>query len=116
MIVNANIILAKCRTEKELYAMRVEERGGDWVRTWAFRIKEEMARREGFDKVRINGSFDKDAGYPGCPYCGGFGFIVCAVCKKISCFHGEEQGECRWCGYSAAVVSKNKLDVTGGEF
>ena len=116
MLVNANVILAKCSADKELYGMRVEERDGDWVRTWAFKIKEEMARHEGFDKVSINGTYSRTSAYPGCPYCGGNGFIVCGVCKKISCYHDEEIGVCRWCGNASAVTTKERLDVTGGDF
>lgn len=96
--------------------MRVEECGRDWIRTWAFKIREDMARREGFDKVFINGSFARTEEYPGCPYCGGNGFIVCGVCKKISCYNGEDIGVCRWCGNQAAVEKRDRLDVKGGDF
>ena len=116
MRVKANVVLAKCRTDKELYGMRVEERSGDWIRTWAFRIKEEMARYEGFDQVEISGSFLAMYGYPGCPYCGETKFTVCGACKKISCYHGEKIATCKWCGYSSEVETVKTLDVTGGGF
>ena len=65
----ASVILAKCASDK-LYGIRIEKRDNDWVRTWAFKIKEEMAEKEGFDKVNFTGSFYTDEEYPGCPYCG----------------------------------------------
>ena len=48
----------------------IEKRENDWVRTWAFKIKEETAQKEGFDKTNFSGSFYTDEEYPGCPYCG----------------------------------------------
>lgn len=115
MKVNANIVLAKCRTQDELYGMRVEERDGDWMRTWAFPMNQEMADREGFSRMALSGSFYETEEYPGCPYCGGSRFIVCAECKKISCYHESEGGVCRWCGYTAEVETVETLNVEGGE-
>lgn len=116
MLVNANVILAKCKGSDKLYGMRVQEKDGDWIRTWAFRIKEEMARQEGFDKVEINGSFSRTAEYPGCPYCGATNFIVCGKCNKISCYNNEKISVCNWCGNSSKIVAKQRLDVAGGDF
>ena len=41
----ANVILAKCKKD-QLYGIRIEKRENDWVRTWAFRLQEEMAEKE----------------------------------------------------------------------
>ena len=38
----ASVILAKCAQDK-LYGIRIEKRDNDWVRTWAFKLKEETA-------------------------------------------------------------------------
>ena len=46
----ASVILAKCAQDK-LYGIRIEKRDNDWVRTWAFKLKEETAEKEGFDKT-----------------------------------------------------------------
>ena len=116
MRVKANVILAKCRTERELYGMQVEERNGDWIRTWAFPIKEELATKEGFDKVQIHGSFQSTEDYPGCPYCGTEGFFVCSTCGKLNCWNGETTTVCKWCGKSAGVRTADSLDVTGGGY
>ncbi len=115
MKLEANVILGKCYN-KELYGMRVQKADGDWIRTWAFPIKEGTASEEGFDKVKITGSFHAADDYPGCPYCEGQGFIVCGVCKKISCYHGEEISVCHWCGNSSRVTISDSLDVSGGGY
>ena len=39
----ASVILAKCAQDK-LYGIRIEKRDNDWVRTWAFKLKEETAK------------------------------------------------------------------------
>lgn len=90
MKLEANVVLARC-SNKALYGMRVEKKANDWFRTWAFPIKEGDAAEEGFDNVTISGSFYAEEGYPGCPYCGRSNFIVCGVCKKISCWNPEEE-------------------------
>ena len=48
----ASVILAKCAQDK-LYGIRIEKRDNDWVRTWAFKLKEETAEKEGFDKSTL---------------------------------------------------------------
>jgi hypothetical protein len=116
MRVKANVILARCSNERETYGMRIEEKEGDWIRTWAFPVRQEMAEREGFDKVEIHGSFLATEEYPGCPYCKGSGFFVCSGCGKISCYHGESITCCKWCGRSAGTETRDKLDVSGGGF
>ena len=40
----ASVILAKCAQDK-LYGIRIEKRDNDWVRTWAFKLKEETAEK-----------------------------------------------------------------------
>lgn len=115
MRLEANVILGKCYN-KELYGMRVQKINGDWMRTWAFPIKAEAAQGEGFDNVKISGSFFSTKEYPGCPYCEQDDFIVCGVCKKISCYHGEEMSVCQWCGNSSAVDPADSLDVSGGGY
>ena len=50
----AKVILAKCpyaRSKSEnLFGMRVQNIGGDWKRTWAFKIDAERAHHEGYGK------------------------------------------------------------------
>ena len=96
--------------------MRVQKLNNDWIRTWAFPIRESDASEEGFDQIQLNGTFNETEDYPGCPYCEGKGFIVCGKCKKISCYHGEEISQCQWCGNSSRVTYSENLDVSGGGY
>ena len=112
----ASVILAKCASDK-LYGIRIEKRDNDWVRTWAFKIKEEMAEKEGFDKVNFTGSFYTDEEYPGCPYCGAKKCFVCGSCGKVNCYDGSDKVVCNWCGASGtAAGGDEKMDVSGGGF
>lgn len=108
----ANVIICKCRNGN-MFGWRVEKRGGDWVRTWAFPISPESARREGYDAVSINGSFDAVDDYPGCPYCGGGGFFVCS-CGKINCWNGQTNATCTWCGKNCSIRVAENFNLTGG--
>lgn len=112
----ASVILAKCASDK-LYGIRIEKRDNDWVRTWAFKIKEEMAEKEGFDKINFTGSFYTNEEYPGCPYCGAKKCFVCGSCGKVSCYDGSDKVVCNWCGASGTAASDDgKMDVSGGGF
>ena len=55
----ASVILAKCAKDK-IYGIRIEKRENDWIRTWAFPLKEDMAEKEGFDKTSFTGNFYTD--------------------------------------------------------
>ena len=112
----ASVILAKCASDK-LYGIRIEKRDNDWVRTWAFKIKEEMAEKEGFDKINFTGSFYTDEEYPGCPYCGAKKCFVCGSCGKVSCDGGSDKVVCNWGGASGTAAGDDgKMDVAGGGF
>ena len=100
----ANVLLAKCNAQNKTYGIRVEQRGTDWVSTWAFKIDETKAKREGFHKTKITGSFRPAPEYPGCPYCGGNNLVQCG-CGKMFCYNEnptnspETNGlQCPWCG------------------
>jgi transcription elongation factor Elf1 len=82
----ASVMLAKCNTPNQTYGIRVEQRGSDWVSTWAFRIDETKAKREGFHKTKITGTFQPAPEYPGCPYCGGHTLVQCG-CGKMFCYN-----------------------------
>ena len=97
----ASVILAKCAQDK-LYGIRIEKRDNDWVRTWAFKLKEETAENEE---------------YPGCPYCGAKKCFVCGNCGKVSCYDGSDKVVCNWCGSNGTAADDDgKLDVSGGGF
>jgi hypothetical protein len=119
--VNAKVVLCKCSRTKGVFGIRLEERDGDWLRTWAFKIDERKAKREGFEANTVTGSMNADAGYPGCPYCGGQGFIQCG-CGKTSCdggvfkYDSNTKFTCPWCGNSGELVNVNSFDVSGGSY
>jgi hypothetical protein len=118
---NAKVIMSKCSKTKQAFGIRIEERGHDWVRTWAFKIDERKAKREGFEANTVSGSMNADSGYPGCPFCGSQGFIQCG-CGKTGCDGGvvkrEKSAEvtCPWCGNSGKLVTAESFDVSGGGY
>jgi hypothetical protein len=118
---NAKVILARCSKTCKTFGIRIEERGGDWVRTWAFPIDERKAKREGFDANTVTGSMNADDAYPGCPHCGNLGFTQCG-CEKISCGGGTvDYGDhaeltCPWCGDTGELEAADGFDVSGGGY
>ena len=111
----ASVVLAKCQCSKDLYGMRIEKRNNDWVRTWAFKISEEKARREGYKKTRISGSMMETPEYPGCPYCGSRSFVKCS-CGNLFCWDGRASiVVCPWYGYKGEVGAPvDRMEVEGG--
>jgi hypothetical protein len=115
---NAKVIIAKCSKTQKAFGIRIEQRGGDWARTWAFPVDERKAKREGFEANTISGSMKADDEYPGCPHCGGLGFSRCS-CGNISCGGGMlDNGEmtCPWCGETNVYEAADSLDVSGGGY
>jgi len=113
----ATVVLARCTKSKKLYGMRVEKRGNDWVRTWAFPIDEQKAKHEGFEANKVSGSMNAVDDYPGCPYCGQSGFVQCGGCDKISCWSNESNKfTCPWCGNSGEVQKAENFNVKGGGY
>jgi hypothetical protein len=115
---NASVVLARCPKTKKLYGMRAEQRGKDWVRTWAFPIDEQNAKNEGFTANKVSGSLNAVDDYPGCPYCGNSGFVLCS-CGKIGCWVGGNEANtytCPWCGQTCGVETADNFDVKGGGY
>lgn len=113
----AEVILMKCPESRRIYGVRVEERGGDWFRTWAFPIDERRASREGFDRTEIKGSLDYTDDYNGCPYCGSSKFVLCGRCGKLSCWNNEERMTCGWCGLTGDIArTEADVNVKGGGY
>ena len=111
----ANVILAKCSTHNQAYGVRIEMRNGDWVRTWAFKIDENKAKREGFDTTPIIGSLMEADAFPGCPHCKTFGFVVCD-CGKMSCLMPSvTSAHCHWCNtYMENIVEADTFELKSG--
>jgi hypothetical protein len=107
---NVVIVTARCSLSKQSYGIRIERRGArQWAATWAFAIKEAAARREGYDKSRIEGSFVLDAAFPGCPLCKANGFYLCG-CGKVACWNNRTTTVvCPWCSKHGEIGG----EVTG---
>jgi len=121
----AKVILGRCpyapsKTDN-LFGMRIQKMGSDWVRTWAFKIDSERAHNEGYDKETTQGSFVPVAEYPGCPYCGSDNLAQCN-CGKTFCFKKPEfqtktiRLTCPWCGQVGMYNAAETLQVQGGGF
>ena len=115
---NAKVIMARCSKNKKAFGIRIEQRGKDWVRTWAFPIDEGKARREGFEANTVTGSMDQDDDYPGCPHCGSSGFVQCG-CGKAGCGGGivkrgkSDEYTCPWCNEKGELQDADSFDVSG---
>jgi len=113
----AKIILSKCCNHNKIFGIRIEKVGNDWVRTWAFQISEAQATREGFDKAKITGSLKASPDFPGCPYCGSRGLLLCA-CGRASCYDGKSWSPfCYWCNTKVGNLSHSEsFNVSAGAF
>ncbi len=114
----ANIILMKCLLTGGLSGVRIQKmNNGDWYRTWAFKMRENEAANEGYDRNSVVGSLTCTEEFPGCPYCSSKKFSQCMTCGKVSCYHDETNYICPWCGTNIkSVESADSFDVSGGKF
>jgi hypothetical protein len=101
---NVVIVMGRCGQSKRGFGMRFERREGNvWVATWAFPLRDDVAKREGYTKTEISGQFGFDQAFPGCPHCGSRSFFKCQ-CGRASCWSGEGRTvTCPWCGGSGEV-------------
>ena len=92
------IVMARCNKSRNNFGIRFEEKKrGQWVADWSFAIKETSAKKEGYDKGVISGSFVFENDYPGCSYCHARPVFKCS-CGKVSCWNGEQlRVTCPWC-------------------
>lgn len=114
----ANVVLMRCVSNKKLFGARIQKMpNGDWNRTWAFKINESIASREGYTSTSIQGSLSRLNEYPGCPYCGNKGFFQCGKCHKLTCDSGKDTYlVCSWCGYGANASVSNSFNVDTDAF
>ena len=108
-LLNVAILIGRCIRDKQTFGIRFEEQSrGQWVTNWAFAIPEASAKKEGYDRVEIKGSFCFDDTYPGCPHCGAGGIIRCN-CERVSCWDGKRKTfTCAWCGITGEVGDEIK--------
>ena len=101
--IEASVVMCKCSKHHRLFGVRFEKMAGEWKYNWAFEIKESVARNEGYDRSSIKGNISPTDDYPGCPYCGSMGFVICS-CGKLSCLQPNvERFTCEWCGYDGTL-------------
>lgn len=113
---NIVIVMGRCSGSKQGYGIRFERKGlNQWAATWAFAIKEAAAKREGYEKTRMDGQFVLDDGFPGCSHCSARGFWLCS-CGKLACWNGETRGvTCPWCGQSGELSGQITSLQGGGD-
>ena len=102
----AKVALCMCKEGRRPFGVRFEEYEKDWKATWAFAIKKDGAeKRENYDKTTLKGQIRWDKDYPGCPYCGSRGFIICG-CGGLNCNNhsNNEEFVCGWCGNKGTLV------------
>lgn len=103
-IPEAAVAVCKCGRSHKLFGVRFEKKSsGTWEYTWAFPLKADAAKREGYDGTRIDGAIEPDLDYPGCPYCGSIGFVLCG-CGNLNCnIPNSSTFTCEWCGRSGEL-------------
>ena len=114
--IEATVVMARCSNSKAPYGIRMEKRNKEWFCTWAFAMPEEVAKREGFAGQSVKGDIDMDYDYPGCPHCGGGGFVQCNQCNNIGCFKdGMKLVVCPHCGNRMeSFVEDGNFDIKAG--
>lgn len=100
----AVIVLAKCTQAHKTYGMRAEKTAsGGWLINWAFPIKDDVAKREGYDRTTIKGNIQFSEEYPGCPYCNQTPVTLCS-CGHLNCTHTKNNVlKCEWCGSEGII-------------
>ena len=112
----ATVLVVKCRETNEPFGIRVEKKeDGKWHETWAFKITAAAASREKYEDKIADGVFQLDQEFPGCPYCGSKRWFICS-CGKITCWNGEHELACAWCGKKGKIKTATTIDVTGDGF
>lgn len=76
-------IMAMCETTKEHFGITVDPRNGCYAFTWAFKIKKEQAKKEGYEQTHVSGKVMYDKDFNGCPYCGSKNSIFVTDAEKL---------------------------------
>lgn len=109
------VIMASCQRTKLPFGITVRKIEKDFEFSWAFKINQNAARREGFDHNKVSGNIFNGADFPGCPHCGAPTWFQCGKCRRIVCMNGEQTVvKCPECGNEGKVVTSDKFDLSGG--
>lgn len=101
----ARIAMCKCKEAKgRTYGVRFQRDGFGWKYTWAFKMNESSAKREGYNDTQIMGNIEPEEEYPGCPYCKTKYFVVCGSCQHLNCnISLGTVFTCEWCGHTGVL-------------
>ena len=86
------ILPVACATGRGTYGLRLEKQAtGDWLGTWAFKLKKGVAEKEGYSSrsVKNQGRIIMD-GRIGCPYCENPNIFLCS-CGAFACYDGHSR-------------------------
>ena len=113
---NVVIVMARCSKTHQAYGMRFEEiTPGNWLLDWAFAMKEDASRKEGYDQSTIAGGFGLDEEYPGCPHCGAGSLVKCG-CGKVGCWDQKSDTfTCPWCHSTGRIGGTIDSLSAGGD-
>ena len=112
----ARIAICKCREGRRNFGVRFEKYGNAWKATWAFPIKKEGSeKREHYDQAKLTGNIVWGEDYPGCPYCGGRGFVICS-CGGLNCNMNAKLSKftCGWCGLTGELTGYDGAGFNSG--
>lgn len=111
----AAIVLAKCTQAHKTYGMRAEKAAsGGWLINWAFPIKDDVAKREGYDRTTIKGNIQISEEYPGCPYCNQTPVTLC-ICGHLNCTHTKDKVlKCEWGGSEGLIGDSTGEAIIAG--
>lgn len=115
---DATVVLCRCHKSGSLYGIRAERIEKDtWSFTWSFKLKENYAKREGYENNSVSGKIVHDSDFPGCPYCGSMSWFQCNVCGKLTCIQPEiKYVQCSWCGDSGECQVAESFDISGIDY
>ena len=113
---NVVIISAHCSKSRHRMGIRLEEKSRNhWVADWAFKIKDSVASREGYDKTRVDGQFEFSQKFPGCPYCESHSFVLCE-CQSLLCYESNvRRFSCPKCGLVGTVGDETVTSLTASQ-
>lgn len=104
---NVVIAVAKCSRAKNTFGIRIEEIShATWEANWAFPLKDDVAKREGYTSESVRGTFQIGADYPSCPYCEATSIFYCQ-CHRVACWNGRDKTvTCPWCHTTVVLGGK----------
>lgn len=112
----ARIAMCKCKEiSGKTYGVRFQKADKGWIYTWAFEMKESVAKREGYDNTEITGSISPSEDYPGCPYCSAEYFTICGACHHLNCrIDTGKTFTCDWCGNTGLIIGYKGFGIASG--